>query len=688
MKKFLFLILLAALPVTAAASVSVGDYSVGLAGYWPLEEGSGSSVRDIGGGGKTALLTGSPTWTTGRFGKALQFTGSPQVASTSLSWPSNGGSMSVWVYPTSYSDWISPAGWKLLGTNNGFILLDEGGSGSPGKWRAVFNPNNTSGPGEVDAIALQNITQNTWQHLVMTWSLSGSTYTVKLYLNGVLQSSVTWTGTPGANGVGHFHFGNSGDFADNYFLGKVDDVRVYNYALSYSQVKALYTVGTPATNVAHSNTTTLSSGLVGFWPLDGGTLNWSTGKATDASGNANTGQLVALSTSTSVVSGKIGQALQFKSASSQYITVPSASSLNPSSKNFTISTWVKRATAGSTGPIVDKSGVYAFDIGVSPCTGSQVKLTKYNVVDVCIGTFPSDTNYHHLVAVWSTTGITLYVDGAINGTSADTSSFSSGTGALTIGYDSGDNVYFSGSIDDVRVYGRALSATEVQQLYVNGGGVIGHSNTVSLSSGLVGYWPFDGNKINWATGVVNDASGQGNTGTMVSMSTTSSPIAGKVGQAINLKASGQYITGSVSTPATTYSVSAWVRYQGTTPISAIKVAVSYGSGSVPTIWMGYALDGSLAVSNSSTDIKSSTVSNSKTWHHLVASVQGSTMTAYADGVSIGTASMTSRSANTLVVGDYVGSIGSFPFTGMVDDVRVYNRALSAQEVSQLYASTK
>ena len=63
---------------------------------------------------------------------------------------------------------------------------------------------------------------------------------------------------------------------------------------------------------------------------------------------------------------------------------------------------------------------------------------------------------------------------------------------------------------------------------------VAHSNTVSLSNGLVGYWSLDGSQTNWTTGKTSDSSGQGNTGQLISMSTSTSPVAGKIGQALNI----------------------------------------------------------------------------------------------------------------------------------------------------------
>jgi len=68
-----------------------------------------------------------------------------------------------------------------------------------------------------------------------------------------------------------------------------------------------------------------------------------------------------------------------------------------------------------------------------------------------------------------------------------------------------------------------------------------HSNTTSLTNGLVGYWPFDGKYTNWGTGTTQDASGNGNTGQLVNMSTTTSPVIGKIGQALKFNGSGKVV---------------------------------------------------------------------------------------------------------------------------------------------------
>jgi hypothetical protein len=69
---------------------------------------------------------------------------------------------------------------------------------------------------------------------------------------------------------------------------------------------------------------------------------------------------------------------------------------------------------------------------------------------------------------------------------------------------------------------------------------LGDPNTVSLSNGLVAFWPLDRAVTYWDTGTTLDLSGQGNTGHLISMSTSTSPTPGKIGQALKLNGtSGQ-----------------------------------------------------------------------------------------------------------------------------------------------------
>jgi hypothetical protein len=696
MKKFLLIVVVTALCLPSAAGASVilarPANLLGVTASWSFDTNtvSGSSVTDTSGNGKTMTLTGTSA-ASGKSGQARLYNGSSDYGVSNLGTQPTSISVSLWFYANStatqslvdFQDSASPvSGYHMtvIGIKNNAL------------YASYWNINN---------ITSSALSTGRWYHAVLTYD--NTTHVQNLYLNGALQSSNT--GTWSGPGTLYFYLAQrqqSCSFNDScsdnaaFFNGSIDEVKVFNRALTAADVRALYG-GTSYVGRASSGTAAsspLSQGLVGYWPLDGATTNWTANTTRDISGQGNTGALVSMSTSTSPIPGKIGQALNFNGSTS-YVSVSDAPALDGATGS--ISFWYKIPTASS--------GNGYFLVGKADPTSSFNGYTIFSYngqigvqIKNGIGTLGMDdsavrvgASWHHVVLAYSAGGSSaLYVDGALARTGA-TPPFTMTTQPLRFGK-SLDTYWqaLAGSLDDVRAYSRALSASEVAQLYQAGRTNVAHSpgpatNAGSINAGLSAYWTMDGSSINWRTNTMADQSGQGNPASLIKVSTTSAPTTGKLGQALSMSGSGQYISASAAPSATSYTVSAWIRYQGAVPISAIKVALSYGSGSAAsTLWMGYSADGSLAISNSNVDIKSPSISSSNAWQHLVAVVSGGTLYAYMNGVLVGTASMGSRAANTLLMGDYIGYIGTFSFPGAIDDVRVYNRALSASEVLQLY----
>ena len=331
---------------------------------------------------------------------------------------------------------------------------------------------------------------------------------------------------------------------------------MYNRALSAAEVKQLYNAG--AAKAASANTTAVSNGLVGYWPLDGSVTNWATGKTQDVSGNGNTGQIIGMSTTTSLIAGKIGQALKFTGSGS---AANLGDVLNFSSFPVAVSAWVK---IDSLPPIF--SAVFSSEALPPGAAGKPMNLAGAIFGILSDGTvmleFADNTGCgesftrRKISSAAITAGKWYYIEAVargasdvgiyINGADAGGAYSGSGSGAITstnrsaqIGDDNScgdaESFPFPGLIDDVRVYNRNLTAAEVKQLYKSGTANAGHSNSDpqnGLNRGLVGYWTFDGSATNWATGKTQDISGRGNTGQLRSMSTSTSPVPGKIGQAL------------------------------------------------------------------------------------------------------------------------------------------------------------
>src|SRR5208337_1074600 len=204
-------------------------------------------------------------------------------------------------------------------------------------------------------------------------------------------------------------------------------------------------------------------------------------------------------------------------------------------------------------------------------------------IGVVVGTvmqsnFPTGVWYHY-VAVYEAsqstdaTRLKIYINGVQQALAFSASlplSAAAGT-SLIIGKDVADSSYFNGKIDDVRIYNRALSATEVANLYQTGGAVRASASSAelhngsSLQSGLVGHWTFDGKDTPWSSataGTAIDRSGNNSNGILTQMNRATSPTIGKLGQGLNFDGSTNYvnINAATSTIKTgSFSVAFWFK---------------------------------------------------------------------------------------------------------------------------------
>jgi len=220
-------------------------------------------------------------------------------------------------------------------------------------------------------------------------------------------------------------------------------------------------------SAAHADITT---GLIGWWKFDEG----SGSTATDSSGNSNTGTEY---NSPSYVSGKIGSyALSFN-GTSQYVDVPNSSSLQITG-NLTISFWINNITSDANyNTVVSKGNVNEYEIGIDfrngACGANCLSLRAGSPVDTITnwgGFFTGYLNTWTFVAVViSGTNATAYLNGVSQGT-ISIQSRSSSTNDVFIGQrsPSSSGFYLPATLDDVRIYNRALASSDVTQLFGNG----------------------------------------------------------------------------------------------------------------------------------------------------------------------------------------------------------------------------
>ncbi len=622
----------------------------GLVGYWPFDgrymlwsSATTSFAIDASGNDNNGALVGmnrTNAMVAGKSGQALSFNGSTQYV--------NGDNTTlIGTGATSVCAWIKQS--SFVGTMNAIVANTQFSfyTRSTNKTLALTSNNGTT----VVLSATQAIVNGVWQFVCGTRNASGQ---ASIYINGALSLAANRTsGTPTVS-TSVTCIGAKGNGISNFFAGSIDDVRIYNRVLSAGEITQLYhatggdTVNKSNTGLTNTDLTSTTaggnpSGLVGYWPFDGKYMTWSgatVGTSTDVSGTGSNGTLVNMNRATSVVAGKIGQAVSLNGTNS-YINV-GVSSTNVK----TVAFWFK--------PNSTTQSILALNSSASITTSGGVLTTA------------------------GFTSPTLYVDGTITSTVVNTgwhlivvtTTTPVNANAVTIGLVG--STYFSGVIDDVRIYNRVLSAGEITQLYhATGGDTVNKSNTGLTNtdltsttaggnpSGLVGYWPFDGKYMTWSgatVGTSTDVSGTGSNGTLVNMNRATSVVAGKIGQAVSLNGTNSYINVGVSS-TNVKTVAFWFKPNSTTQsILALNSSASITtSGGVlttagftsPTLYV----DGTIT----------STVVNTG-WHLIVVTTT------------------TPVNANAVTI----GLVGSTYFSGVIDDVRIYNRVLSAGEVLQLY----
>ncbi len=219
------------------------------------------------------------------------------------------------------------------------------------------------------------------------------------------------------------------------------------------------------------------------------------------------------------------------------------------------------------------------------------------------------------------------------------------------------------------------------------------SASPDITSGLVGYWNMDSSDIDWNTNTIVDRSGTGNTGTLIGFNQATSSTSGKYNQALqflntNTKisvASSETLNMSV-TNAFTYSV--WMKVTAFTPSAgSFNCLICHD---VNQQFSMHSSGGLIAFRPGGTVSQllnyGAPVRTVDQWYHLVATYDGTTSKLYINAVMAGnTSSMESigtagRNPTLTIGGSFLGGIG---LNGVIDEVRVYNRALSAQEVSAL-----
>jgi hypothetical protein len=199
-----------------------------------------------------------------------------------------------------------------------------------------------------------------------------------------------------------------------------------------------------------------TNGLVAAYSFDAGAGT----TLADSSGNNNNGSIVGATWSTT---GKFGKALSFNGQSS-YVSIPDAASLHLSA--LTLEAWVRPTALSAvwrTAIFKERPGGMAYALyantDANRPAGQVYTTAEQNASGVA--QLPLNT-WTHLATTFASGTLKLYVNGAEVSSVAVSGSAIASTGLLKIGGNAVWGEWFSGLIDEVRIYNRALAVSEVQ----------------------------------------------------------------------------------------------------------------------------------------------------------------------------------------------------------------------------------
>ena len=477
-----------------SSSLSAQIPSNGLVAWYPFN----GNANDESGNGNHGTVNGA-TLTTDRFGNAngaYYFnlpSGHVSIPNITNQLSTSNLTISLWFKKEGN---YYPANPRLV----------DFGSTNPGIWSPEYDSNFdvihyywplTGASATSETLVPRN---NNWHHLVVSFH-GDSNFLTEVYLDGVL-SSTTCCSTPGPNGmdlnwlIGR---GNSGESTDQW-VGKIDDVSIYGNTMTAEDVQQLYqdqtgqvqqpltcNITAPTTTLCAGESVNLSisatggagsstqlpanlqQGLVAYYPFNG--------NANDESGNGNNGTVNG-ATLTADRFGNVNSAFDF---SNSYINVPNSSSLQINT-SLTISLWVKFDSFPTVSCIFSKGSdepssadswvAWFFPQGNNGSGGLNIFQQTSSQPACGAGVDGISANsWHNIMFVFNGDSASCFFNGImVQNTSCNRNVFSNVFDLKfgRMGHPSGGWPYYmDGKLDEIGIWNRALSPSEIQQLYTS-----------------------------------------------------------------------------------------------------------------------------------------------------------------------------------------------------------------------------
>ncbi len=684
-----------------AETAQITPISSKLIAHWKFDEGYGETAHDSSRNnfhGTMGAGDSAPSWTNeGKFGKALSFDGVDDYISvidpTGNLNPGTGDfTLSAWIYKP--SDGKSAPGIISKNGNPGFKFNINSGNRLllaiyDGSWHDFLSSTSI-------------IEMDKWQHVVVVADRDSN---ANFFVNEENAGSQDISSMSSVNlsNSSSLRIGDD-NWCRSYYCGqydgKIDEVKIYNYALTPEEVKQDYNQGKAAV-MGQSSTNTGSTAPGGSaaqeycvpgssdtcrppvaeWDFEEGSGD----TVYDKSGNGNDGTI----TGTSWTTGKIGKGLKFTN-SSDLVEVPN---LPDNLGGFTVNVWARVIKTADWGYIFHRStntsiGGSIIWIGVNSDDDYAASVNgRYTQGATNVAANKEQWRFISLTYDGSTQRI--FIDGQLLVSDTFGSIGNSASDNLSgIGGTPHNTTYrpVEGDIDNITVYDYARTPAQIAWDY-NRGAPVGH-------------W-----KFNECQGTVaHDASGNENHGTInigssapqTSAGTCTSENSahawyngkeGKINSAMSFDGVDDWVDvgndESLNISNNIFTISAWVE---TSDTGAWKWIYQFGEHASTK-------DRALVIDSNNkarmyvygTNAISTTIVTDGEWHHLVGTIDGTNARIYVDGnlehttqPSLSAFNYTGARIGKVIPGD------TYWFNGLIDDVRIYNYALTPLQIKTLY----
>jgi hypothetical protein len=623
-----------------------GNASAGVVAHWKFD----GNFEDSSGNGHDGTPNGDPVFVPGHFGQALELTGSPQYVNcgsgVSFTTVGDGGTaegytISLWINP------YNPGGdCKICGD------LDDPGWGAAGGFKlALYQTRIESDVRDssarffsrsTDGIALE---ANTWYHVAAVYDDAGDTYTE--YINGEVSSSVSVTQGVAAS-TGDFLIGTDTPSPRYYFSGLLDDLRIYDSALSEQEILGAMQGGGVSYPFASRPAPADGALYEATWV----NLGWSPGDSAvshdvyigenfDDVNTGAEGTFLGNQAVTNLIIGFPGFAYPegLVPGTTYYWRIDEVNDTEPNSP------W--------------KGKVWSFFIpprtAYDPMPADGVKFVKPDEELNWTGGFNAKLHY-------------VYFGDDFNDVNN-----------AVVGLPQSDTTYTPGTLELDKVYYWRID--EFDGAATHKGDVWSFSTIPDIAithPSLVGWWKLDEDMGTTAV----DWSGHGNHGTL-----QGDPqwVPGQVGGALEFDGSGDYVNCGNS-PALTITdqitVACWIKvaaFSKSWETILAKGDDSYRMSRGPEFGdsIHFGCNGPTGG-----NLNATTIVTDDTWHHVALVYDGSNKIIYIDSVEDARLASTGPidiSSYSLYIGENSQATGRH-LTGLVDNVRIYNKALTPAEI--------